>query len=64
MTGGETARFAAIIDLDIRELFVKVEGSGDVPSPVNDEHLMPNSIFTTFWRLTGFVFFVDREQNF
>jgi len=24
--------------LDIRALFVKVEGSGEVPSPANDEH--------------------------
>ena len=38
MTGGETASFAATFYLDIKVLFVKVEGSGEVPSPVNDEH--------------------------
>jgi hypothetical protein len=34
--------------LDSKELFVKVEGSGEVPSPANDEHLMLNNKFATF----------------
>jgi hypothetical protein len=38
MSGGETASFAATFYLDIRELFVKVEGSGEVPSTANDGH--------------------------
>jgi hypothetical protein len=38
ITGGETASFATAFYLDIRTLFVKVEGSGEVPSPANDEH--------------------------
>ena len=35
---GETVSFATIIYLDIRALFVKVEGNGEVASPANDEH--------------------------
>ncbi len=38
MTGGETASFAATFYLDISELFVKVEDSGEVSSPANNEH--------------------------
>ena len=38
MTGRENASFGATFYLDQRELFAKVEGSGEVPSPANDEH--------------------------